>query len=273
MARPIPTKLEIECVEKFKVNDSNNMKACAKLYPHLAKPAPSVTAPGKGGVNWVGLNPDPCKAKYLAKCGISAPAPEPKKKKKKKSERKPEFEEIPRIPEEDENQEQSHLIDGHSVRMARSPSLPPLSRHGSRPGTGASALSKSCFSSMYTSTSVRTSKSVQDLVQKEVRKELNRMSSHEHYLEHKLVCGNQFGTKPTTDVTDLKEALYYDVSHNGYGRGAYLDARKKMFPQDKFYHSDTCAHDIGWDCYAGPGKFVGKQLKPVPEKPTTICLG
>jgi len=226
----------------------------------------------------VGLNPDPCKSKYLAKLGIlpAAEAAPAKKKKKKKKQQQVEAEEVAERSgtlEEAKHREERPATDGQgSIQIARSPSLPAISR----PATGISELSKSCRSSMYTSytsTSVRTSKSVQDLVQKEVRKQLNRMSSHEHYLEQRLHCGNQFGTKCTADVQDLKEKIYFDVSHHGNGRAAYLDARSKIMPQDKFHEPDSCSHEIGWRCYAGPGKHIGKQLKPIPEKPSTICLG
>ncbi|CAE7404398.1 Man1b1, partial [Symbiodinium pilosum] len=35
--------------------------------PHLSKPA---TQEGRGGVSWIGQNPDPCRAKYLLKQGV-----------------------------------------------------------------------------------------------------------------------------------------------------------------------------------------------------------
>lgn len=67
--RVVPSKLEIEVEERFRKWDTKYAGARAKLYPHLVKPTPGVGAPGKGSVMWVGLNPDPCKQKFLNKHG------------------------------------------------------------------------------------------------------------------------------------------------------------------------------------------------------------
>merc|ERR1719263_1023436 len=67
IGRPVPTKLEIQVYEKFKEGDHKHMEKKKKLYPELVKPAPPVGAAGTGSVNWIGLNPDPCKAKHQAK--------------------------------------------------------------------------------------------------------------------------------------------------------------------------------------------------------------
>lgn len=254
IGRPVPSRLEIEVLNKFKENDHRNVEEWMRKLPHLVKPCPPVGAPGKGGVNWVGLNADPCKAKYLAKCGITLPPPA--------APCQPPSTRLRSAKSRDGGPARSGT---GSVRLATSSTMPDLV-----PGTGASLASKSQRSthvSRRSLNSVLTSKSVQDLVQKEVRKQLNKRSCHEHYLEQKLHFGDEFGTKSTDDVTDLKEKLYYGVSQTGDGRDAYLKARHKIMPQDRFYEPASVSQDVGWFNYLGPGKFVGKQLKTLdPDK-------
>jgi len=70
IGRPAPRPLEIEVLNKFKRHEVAYNDERRKKYAQYIKDPPEVGAPGTGAVIWVGLNPDPCKAKYLAKCGI-----------------------------------------------------------------------------------------------------------------------------------------------------------------------------------------------------------
>jgi hypothetical protein len=62
--------LEVQVVEKFKRYDSRDIQKLKHELPHLSNANQSRGPAGHGSVAWVGYNKDPCKAKYLAKCGI-----------------------------------------------------------------------------------------------------------------------------------------------------------------------------------------------------------
>eukprot|EP00746_Dinoflagellata_sp_MGD_P162084 gnl/MRDRNA2_/MRDRNA2_89489_c0_seq1.p1 gnl/MRDRNA2_/MRDRNA2_89489_c0~~gnl/MRDRNA2_/MRDRNA2_89489_c0_seq1.p1 ORF type:complete len:212 (+),score=43.30 gnl/MRDRNA2_/MRDRNA2_89489_c0_seq1:68-703(+) len=71
IGRPVPKKLEQEVVQKFMRFDSQYAEEKKKKFPHLVRGLPGPNDPGKGSVIWVGLNPDPCAAKWKAKMGLS----------------------------------------------------------------------------------------------------------------------------------------------------------------------------------------------------------
>lgn len=75
IGRPVPKKLEQEVVEKFKRFDTKYAEEKKKKFPHLVKGLPGPNDPGKGSVIWVGLNADPCAAKFKAKQGLTSHAP------------------------------------------------------------------------------------------------------------------------------------------------------------------------------------------------------
>jgi len=69
-SRPAPRPLEVEVFKKFQRWDVKYAEERKKRYPHLVpNDAPATGTPGMGSVLWVGLNPDPCKQKFLNKQG------------------------------------------------------------------------------------------------------------------------------------------------------------------------------------------------------------
>eukprot|EP00928_Gymnodinium_smaydae_P027215 TRINITY_DN21108_c0_g2_i1.p2 TRINITY_DN21108_c0_g2~~TRINITY_DN21108_c0_g2_i1.p2 ORF type:complete len:277 (+),score=57.52 TRINITY_DN21108_c0_g2_i1:143-973(+) len=270
--RPVPSKLEIEVAGRFKRNDSMNMEVTRNRYPHLEKPNPPVGAPGKGGVNWVGLNPDPCKAKYLAKQGGGGPtvvtAPMRPRNGRSASGAGSELGDA----QEDGTSRPPGSAVGSAFgddgpRLLRSPSAP-ATANASLPGTAKTATTKTRRSL----SSVLTTKSVQDAVQKEVRRQLNKMSTHGHFLDQRYHVGGEFGSRAVEETKDLKELVYYGVSHEGEGKKAYLKNRSLIMPQDRFYQPHTSAAEVGWGSYVGPNVFVGKQLERMQGKPSTLVI-
>mmetsp|Transcript_6783 Transcript_6783/g.12036 ORF Transcript_6783/g.12036 Transcript_6783/m.12036 type:complete len:289 (+) Transcript_6783:115-981(+) len=278
IGRPVARPLEIEVFEKFKKYESKFTAEKAAQNPHLVRPAPSIGQAGNGCVNWVGLNPDPCKAKYLEKQGIIPGMP-------KKVEHKPE----PKI---------KRKTDMYSIPLQTAPPTGAPSRAPTAVGTGlltrvesappATAMTSMTDATQRTSqSSLHSRASIKSLVEKAVSHQLQKltrplddMSSHEHYIEQKLRVGerpplSRFGNfRPSTDKLpdDLRELIYYGVSANQQGRRAYLEHRSRIMPQDKLERPEKDADNIGWDCYAGPGKFVGSQLKPFSPRRAQVAI-
>lgn len=67
IGRRPPKPLEVEVFRKFNKHDKQFIEAKRTEFSHLLKPPPGEGAAGTGSVNWVGLNVDPCKAKFLVK--------------------------------------------------------------------------------------------------------------------------------------------------------------------------------------------------------------
>lgn len=65
----MPKPLEVEVIKKFLRHEARDAATRRVRHARLVKKLPAVGAPGMGSVTWVGLNPDPCKAKFLAKTG------------------------------------------------------------------------------------------------------------------------------------------------------------------------------------------------------------
>lgn len=281
IGRPAASKLEIEVFEKFKNYEKKFNEAKARENPHLVRPAPTIGQAGNGCVNWVGLNPDPCKAKYLEKQGIVAGMP-------KKVEHKPE----PKV---------KRKTDMYSIPLETAPptgaaSRAPtavgrlLTRVESAPVTAvpATAMSSLTDATQRTSnSSLRSRASIKSLVEKAVSHQLQKvtrrlddMSSHEHFIEQTLRVGERpplsraGNFRPSTEKLpeDLRELIYYGVSANEQGRHAYLQHRSRIMPKDRLEQPEKEADNIGWDCYAGPGKFVGQQLKPFSPRRPQIAL-
>eukprot|EP00929_Paragymnodinium_shiwhaense_P013238 TRINITY_DN121104_c0_g1_i1.p1 TRINITY_DN121104_c0_g1~~TRINITY_DN121104_c0_g1_i1.p1 ORF type:complete len:198 (-),score=17.05 TRINITY_DN121104_c0_g1_i1:118-711(-) len=194
IGRPVPSNLAIEVFEKFKENDHKYMALKKEQFPELVKPPPRVGASGTLGVNWIGLNPDPCKAKYQAK-----------------------------------------------MRGSSTKSLPGQGRPQQR--------------------------------------QLDKQSCNAHYLEQRLKLPEslQEESDPLRRTCVFRgkteELIYHGVSHDERGRKAYLHARKKVMPQERLNHPPTANAEVGWHCYAGKGRLIGRQLAPIPPRPSTIVIG
>jgi len=118
------------------------------------------------------------------------------------------------------------------------------------------------------------------VLQKRGHRQLEMMSCNEHYIEQRLKLEDEQQLRcrsrhscATLSGPDMKELIYHGVSHDHQGRRAYLQARRRLWPQDRLPAPVTSAAEVGWQSYAGPDKIVGKQLDPVPPPPSTIVLG
>lgn len=215
--------LEVEVYRKFNRWDQKFIEGKKQEFPHLVRPPPGVGASGAGSVNWVGLNADPCLAKFKAKQGHVKEMADPLKAK-------------------------FFAQRGLNVMNAGSKSLP--------------TLSDSFYGKF------RTGQHCRD-------KHLSRCSASLHYLEQKIKC-TPLQRDQSTDVqpeqVPVEELLYSGVSRDSEGRSAYLRNRHQMAPQDKAKTPVTASQVVGWRCYRGPGKHVGKQLKPCEPPPSMIYL-
>jgi hypothetical protein len=249
-------------------------------YPHLEKPAPGMGAPGTGGVEWVGLNVDPCKAKWLAKCGIvrgegaladtGKRAEAPAKKGfslsgylSTEALPYPHWQGGLHGPFDRPKTERPQTESG----MSHAQSLPSLV--GSRRGAAKSQCSKR--TSMHSS--VMTKASIANLVSEEMQRQLGDMSHHQHYLEQTMCLpGAPKILKPAPTPANLNELIYYGVSADGQGKKAYLDKRHRIMPQERSDAPITAAAEVGWQAYGGKGKWVGKMLEKMKPPPDTICI-
>lgn len=221
--RPVPRPLETEILEKFKRFDTVYAEQKKKKFPHLVTGPKEPNAPGSGSVIWVGLNPDPCKAKWLEKQGITRQRPR---------------------------------------------SVPP--------GMGRSSASTGSISSTHRKEGspgvVKTSFAVSGAVRpfsaplpSRKPRDLSRISSTQHFLEQSKglygevwIGGPRPGFGAAVEPGHGLELLYSGVSAEEEGRGGYLKARKSLFPQEKYGHTQTSSQEVGWQAYAGPNKFVAK---------------
>ncbi|CAE7287578.1 Man1b1 [Symbiodinium microadriaticum] len=201
IGRPTPKALEVRVVEKFKKHNARYMDGWKESLPHLSKPATSVPPAGRGGVSWIGQNPDPCRAKYLLKQGV-----------------------VPLPP---------------AAEQKPSPSQAPSD---AEPASSRSELTHSQSA---------------PVLQKRGHRQLEMMSCNEHYIEQRLKLEDE---QQLRSGPDMKELIYHGVSHDHQGRRAYLQARRRLWPQDRLPAPVTSAAEVGWRSYAGPDKIVGKQL-------------
>lgn len=201
----------------------------------MVKEVPAAGAAGRGGVGWIGLNPDPCKAKFLAKQKVAGRGLRP--------------------------------ISAPSLGRAQSTATPQRSAaavdlgHGDVQQTEAAAQRKPRPSSVpsggrYGRQSGRSQK----------------ISSHQHFIEQKLELPEAIksdifekpmhGEKPKhMDADRMREMLYLGVSYHGEGRQAYLQARAKIVPQDRSKKPLTTLSGLGWDHSRGK---PSQCLRPVP---------
>eukprot|EP00439_Symbiodinium_sp_Y106_P023503 s5088_g2.t2 len=192
---PTPKPLEVRVVEKFKRHNARYMDGWKESLPHLSKPATSAPPAGRGGVSWIGQNPDPCRAKYLLKQGV-----------------------VPLPPAVEQKPSPSQAV-GVLSELSHSQSAPVLQKRGHR--------------------------------------QLEMMSCNEHYIEQRLKLEDE---QQLRSGPDMKELIYHGVSHDHQGRRAYLQARRRLWPQDRLPAPVTSAAEVGWQSYAGPDKIVGKQF-------------
>lgn len=268
IGRPTPALLEIEVLNKFKRFDKEYADHRREEYPGLVKPPPGIGASGAGGVEWIGLNQDPCQAKFLAKQGIVRGNFAPPKK-------------------SSDNKEL--LKKGFSLSGYLSTAPLPYPHwqgelHGpfSRPRTegGLSRAQSVPATAVSKRTSMRSSavtnatrSSVAEMVSKEVKRQLENMSCHEHYLEEvKGLPGKPDLEYPAPTPSDLRELIYDGVSGQQKGRYRYLYKRHRIMPQERSQLPTTSAQEVGWKAYAGKGKFVGKMLERMKPPPDMLTI-
>lgn len=272
----MPKKLEIEVLRKFMKYDSQYADDARRERPDLVKPPPELGASGTGGVKWVGLNVDPCKAKWLAKSGINrgdnsnegeVRAEAPAKKGFSLSGfldtaplPYPHWQGGLHGPFERPRTERPQTESG----LSRAHSLP-----ASRRGDAKSQVSKR--TSMLSSVATRAS--VAKYVSEELQRQLGDMSCHEHYLEQTFQLPGAKGiSKPAPTPDNLNELIYSGVSAHGQGRAAYLDKRHRIMPQERANAPTTAAAEVGWQAYGGKGVWVGKMLKRMQPPPDTLAI-
>ncbi|CAE8634231.1 unnamed protein product [Polarella glacialis] len=247
--RPVPRKLEIEVFERFRRWDLKGSERLREKYPHLVKPRPGLGAPGTGSVKWVGLNPDPCRAKFLEKQRksrgtCSSPA----------------------------------LLTG--ARPASAPSL-----HSSRACTPARMGTPATLAGS-TTAEVDSNKGPQIAAPRRLlrpssapagdsrgagaKRDLARMTAVKHYLEQSfklpgMLPPETFGpsgawpSKGATKTGRSPRVTLYGSKEggNGMGRHAYLRARRTIAPQDKTPLPATAAHEVGWQHSSGkPARII-----------------
>jgi len=200
--------LEVEVYRKFARWDQKFIQGKKEEYPDLVKPPPGVGHSGAGSVNWVGLNPDPCKAKFQAKQAALKELEDPLK---------------------------AAFIAKQGLVSAGTRSLPTLST---------------------------------SMTSKFRDRRLSRYSASLHYLEQKKGMSpmqrddvKESIASGKSDIVPIEELLYSGISRDNEGRLAYLQNRHQMAPQDKAKNPLTAAQVVGWQCYRGPGKFVGQKAK------------
>jgi len=274
IGRPVPAKLEIEVLKKFMKFDSEYAEDKRREFPNLVKPPPGIGEAGTGGVEWVGLNPDPCKAKYLAKMGIvrgqdaGSKGGEPKQELVKKGFSLSGYLSTAPLP-------YPHWQGDLHGPFEKPKTAGSLSRAQSMPGTARDARSQcSKRTSMHSSAvTAKTRASIAEIVSEEVQRQLDKMSCHQHYLEQTMhLQGVPSCVKPAPTPADLKELIYYGTSPELQGRYAYLQKRHRIMPQERDKAPVTAAAEVGWKAYAGKGKFVGKQLARMKPPPDTLTI-
>jgi len=99
---------------------------------------------------------------------------------------------------------------------------------------------------------------------------LSRYTASLHYLEQKKGMGPLQVQGAKSQKVPVEELLYSGISRDLEGRQAYLQSRHQMAPQDKNAAPVSSAQEVGWQCYQGPDKVIGRQLKPCRPPPSMI---
>jgi len=243
--RPAPRPLEIEVLNKFKRHDVSAADALRTMYPQYIKDPPAVGDPGNGSVIWVGLNPDPCKAKYLEKCGLTQG---PKKARPVSA---------PCGGEQGKP--------GVCGKLTRPSSVPPGGRSAGEPRGD----------EMVAGQMVRTRASSSPAGRRNAKEHRNlaATSSQVHFLEQRLKLPGILPAETFTSLgawpvrgaakpDNIDELLYNGVSQSQEGRHAYLKARSLIDPQKKFRTPATTNQEIAWQVHLGK---PSRLLRPVPN--------
>lgn len=210
----------------------------------MSSDPPSYGAPGTNSVVWVGLNTDPCKAKWLAKQGLTADTVAEKK-----------------------SARPSSAPTGTRPIMANS------AIGGSKDATEAVKDSAQAPRKLARPTSVpsggRWGKSSDYPAAPTANQHpggeprpLAKMSCAEHFLNQKMqlpggLPPEVFGpngpwpANGTVKPTDLQELLYLGTSADGKGRHAYLKARNTLDLHAKHARPITVSHELGWSHASG----------------------
>jgi hypothetical protein len=220
-------------VEKFKRFDTTYAEEKKKKFPHLVKGLPGPNDPGKGSVIWIGLNPDPCAAKWKAKMGITSTSS------------------MPNLPIFDEERPASTS----SSAKLRSPSAT---------GGQLAATAQSAFG--LTSASMKRRR---DLAR--MSSIAHFLDQSKGLVDNAWNSGPRPQPGPR-GREDPQELLYAGVTQDGEGRYGYLKTRKALFPQEKTEMPETCFQEVGWKLYLGKGSFHANLPRPYPPKPSTIII-
>jgi len=117
-------------------------------------------------------------------------------------------------------------------------------------------------------------------------RKLPKYSASLHYLEQKQGMGAlQVGQGAAPEANKglparpgkagelpLEELLYSGISRDNEGRFAYLHNRHQMAPQHKSKTPVTASQVVGWQCYKGPGIFVGRKAKMCPPPVSMLFI-
>eukprot|EP00933_Yihiella_yeosuensis_P041350 TRINITY_DN35742_c0_g1_i1.p1 TRINITY_DN35742_c0_g1~~TRINITY_DN35742_c0_g1_i1.p1 ORF type:complete len:320 (-),score=45.13 TRINITY_DN35742_c0_g1_i1:101-1027(-) len=280
IGRPVVRPLEVQVFEKFRRNDLRISEQLRKEYPHLIKPPPPIGHSGCGSVKWVGLNPDPCKAKFLEKQGLlskSASAPTlPQRPASAPASRGPvETVELHEVLKECINDGEAETVepqaDKENIANASRPSSAGSVRN--RPSSASATRNNRPSSAKYVRpssstgrlrpssapTGGRRSASMTSFGMTQQR-DLSRISAAQHYLEQSMHLPGalpkeafvQSGAWPQNGAVkpaNLEELLYVGTSKdggNGMGRRAYLRARNTLAPRQKVRFPVQMSQEIGW---------------------------
>lgn len=240
-------------------------------------------ASGTGAVIWVGLNPDPCKAKYLAKCGIeTGPKPRPPSSPGTAAENRDQPARLatPMRPRSTPN---GGAIDQYDPAFRQAmedggehyDAWLQASRSGyldteeqTRPGTPARPPSRAATPARPPSRAATPARAVsvppggrRAKARREPR-DLSAKSCTLHYLEQKMKLPGvlppetftSLGAWPTRGASkpdNIDELLYSGVSKSQEGRHAYLKARALLAPQTKNTTPATSSQEVAWDVHRG----------------------
>lgn len=250
--RPVPRPLEVEIFGRFQRWDSRYADVRKEMYPHLVKPAPAVGDVGLGSVCWVGLNPDPCKAKFMNKGGAKRPASAPSARCVRATHRTT-------VCRSSDSQDGAATPANSEKSKGLRPSSAPCSGRRGRCIESRAGELRGPHCNLDAIAAAAAAQSAK-CTQAATPRQLGRMSANIHYLEQKLKlpggipnddASGPNGCWRTARPADFQELLYAGTSHEGKGRFSYLRARNTLQPQDKLTQPLTAAQEIGWTSTAG----------------------
>jgi len=280
IGRPSPSRLQVKVVEKFKSHEARYLEEHIHQGDYRHVDTSAWKSSGTGGVSWIGCNPDPCRAKYLAKQGaipLSKPSLTSESSGSEsfaRSDRASPVSGMGGVTYVGCNPDPcvaKFLIKQGASRPKQSMRVVDASEPAQRLDKQTRAYSMPVLAAARSTGAWAHENSVA------IRK-LEDMSCNEHYIEQRLklrpnpLKEHSALMQTGTPLAVQKELIYNGVSHDGQGRAAYLAARRKLMPQRRLAKPVTSAAEVGWRCYAGPKKIIGRQLDPVPPAPSTIVI-